>query len=287
MRTIFTLIILCFAGQCIAQQEVQFTMTWNNYSLLNPAATGLFNKHFASVCGRHQWVDFGGEPRMISAVYDFKWAKMNSGAGLNYVYEMLGFEINQKINFNYSYQLNFKNERILSSGIAFGLSRKCIDFSNFIALDPTDPLLASNSKKADFSFNLNYGVLYKTPHYVVGLSVTDLNQSQYESLSYRNKRHYFLSCTYNANVGKKFILRPNVFIKSDLSSTQYDINLLALYKKRYWAGLTYRRSDAIAIMAGMDIKGKYRIGYSYDITTSELKNYSKGSHEVVIAFMTD
>lgn len=287
MRIKIILVIFLFIGQSYAQQEPQFTMHWNNYSLYNPAATGLFNKHFASVCGRHQWTGFGGGPITVSAVYDFKWNKINSGIGINYVYNQLGFEKNNEINLNYSYQIDFKKDRVLNSGVSFGILKKSIDFSKFIYFDPNDPLLTANSVKTDYFFNINFGLIFKTPHFLFGLSTTQLNESESEKLNFKNNRHYHITSSYNTTVGKDFNIKPCIYIKSDLASTQFDINFITIYKKRFWAGLTYRETDAIAFMAGIDIKGKYRIGYSYDYTISKLANYSKGSHEIVLAFMTD
>ena len=58
------------------------------------------------------------------------------------------------------------------------------------------------------------------------------------------------------------------------------------YKKIIWTGLTYRKDDAIAFMGGVDIKGKYRIGYSYDYYIIQgFAGRAKGNHEIVMALM--
>ena len=285
MRYKFLFIIFFLIGQCYAQQEPHFTIFWNNYSLYNPAATGLFNKHFASLNGRLQWVNFNKAPKTISAVYDFKWEKINSGIGINYIYDQLGFEKNNKINLTYSYQFNLKKDRVLSSGVSFGILRKSIDYSKFITIDSNDPLLNSNTVQRDDLFNINFGLMFKSPHFLFGLSATQLNESESKILHLKNSRHYYFVCSYNTNAGKNFNIKPIILIKSDIVSTQYDINLLLTYKKRIWTGVSYRIDDAIAFMGGADIKGKYRIGYSYDYTISAFANYSNGSHEVVMALM--
>lgn len=283
---IFIAALSFFTLNSFAQQEAQFTMFWNNYSLINPGASGLFYKHYASLTGRHQWVDFGGEPMTISAVYDFRWDKRFSGIGVNYLYDQLGFEKNNKVNLNYAYQLKMKKNAILSLGVSFGMLRKSIDFSKFTPINPNDPLLNS-SPKADVLYDFNIGDIIKTPHFLIGLSATQLNESESKKLNYKNSRHYYFLCSYNSDIGKNLNLKPSVFIKTDFASTQYDINLVATLKKHYWAGVDYRHTDAVAFMAGIDIKGKYRIGYSYDHTISEMADYSKGSHEVVLALMVE
>jgi type IX secretion system PorP/SprF family membrane protein len=84
--------------------------------------------------------------------------------------------------------------------------------------------------------------------------------------------------------GRQVELLPSLLFKTDGVSWQTDLNLNARYKKRYWAGCSYRYQDAIVLMAGMELKSGLRLGYSYDITTSPLAKYSNGSHEVMVGY---
>jgi type IX secretion system PorP/SprF family membrane protein len=74
-----------------------------------------------------------------------------------------------------------------------------------------------------------------------------------------------------------------VFLKTDAASTQFDINVRALWKNMVWAGVSYRIDDALGVMAGVNIKS-FRVGYSYDVTTSGINNYSSGSHEIMLGY---
>jgi type IX secretion system PorP/SprF family membrane protein len=281
------IVFVGFIGQCFAQQEPLFTMYWNNYSLQNPAATGLFNKHFASVSARRQWVDFPGEPQVISAVYDYRLTKINSGIGINYFNDQLGLEKNNKINLNYSYHISFKKGGVLSTGIGVGVLQKTIDYSSFVFPTLTPDPLFPNSKETDNMLNINVGAMYKTNRFLLGFSSTQVNEAKSKKLNFKNSRHYFLTSSCKIALGRSFELKPSFYLRSDLSTTQADINVISMYKERFWLGLSYRSSDAVAAMAGVDIKGKYRIGYSYDYTTSKLRNYSSGSHEIILTLMLD
>jgi type IX secretion system PorP/SprF family membrane protein len=282
------LFISCFIAQSYAQQVPQFNMFWNNYSFYNPAATGLFYKHYAAVNARHQWIHFGCEPKTINAVYDFKWTKINSGIGINYLYDQLGFERNSEFTLNYSYQFDLKKDRVLSAGISFGFMGKQIDFSKLTALDPNDPLLYPLPlQSGDVLFNINIGTAFKTPHLFVGASVMQLNEYKSHMLNYKNIRHYFIACSYNTDIGEKFNIKPGIFVMSDKAITELNIDFITFYKKRIWAGLVFRETDAIGLMAGVDIKGKYRVGYSYYYLTSKASINSRSSHEVVLALMMD
>jgi type IX secretion system PorP/SprF family membrane protein len=64
---------------------------------------------------------------------------------------------------------------------------------------------------------------------------------------------------------------------------QIDLGARVFYKNKIWVGATYRTKDAIAAMLGYTHKENLTFGYSYDITTSNLKNYNNGTHELIIA----
>ena len=50
-----------------------------------------------------------------------------------------------------------------------------------------------------------------------------------------------------------------------------------------WIGATYRTEDAISLMVGYWMKKTFQFGYSYDLTTTGLRNYTSGTHEVMLA----
>ena len=60
-------------------------------------------------------------------------------------------------------------------------------------------------------------------------------------------------------------------------------------KVKHWrnwqasVGVSYRHQDAVMLIIGGQFKG-FRLGYSYDITTSILRKYSSGSHELTLGY---
>ena len=288
MRILFLLIIFCFFGKIQAQQEPQFTMYWNNYSLYNPAVSGLFNKHLGVISGRNQWVEFPGNPKTAIALYDLKLNLIHGGLGINYIYDQLGVEKSNRINLNYAFHLSLNESRVLSFGISGGIHSMTIDGSRFIAIDdPANDPAIPKGEVTETKFNSNFGLFYKTNHWKIGLSTTQLNKPVFKELNINKVRNYWLSCAYKYDIGQTFDIQPGILVKADLASTQVDFNTLLRYKKWYWMGLTYRINDALAFMEGVDIKGRYRVGYSYDYTISSLASHSKGSHEIILAVMLD
>ena len=68
------------------------------------------------------------------------------------------------------------------------------------------------------------------------------------------------------------------------SPFQYDLSANFLIAEKFWVGAMYRSGDAVGFNAQWIINKKLRFGYAYDITTTDLQNYSKGVHEVMITY---
>src|ERR1035437_181098 len=135
MRIILLFILSCIIIEVKAQQDPQLTMFWDNYSLINPAATGIFNKHFVSVCGRDQWVGFPGHPVTIYAVYDLKLNPIHGGIGINYTYDALGFQKNHIVNLNYAFHFEIMEKHTISLGISAGFINSSMDGTHWITSD--------------------------------------------------------------------------------------------------------------------------------------------------------
>ena len=50
-------------------------------------------------------------------------------------------------------------------------------------------------------------------------------------------------------------------------------------------GASYRFKDAVVLVAGVRVKNRLKLAYSYDIVTSPLRTYNSGSHEIILSFI--
>ena len=73
-----------------------------------------------------------------------------------------------------------------------------------------------------------------------------------------------------------------VLLKSDAKKSSVDINTRFILGSIGYAGLTYRTSDAVAVMLGFNPFPNFTVGYSYDLTLNKLSSISRGSHEILL-----
>ena len=82
-------------------------------------------------------------------------------------------------------------------------------------------------------------------------------------------------------------MNGNTFLKTDAASTQFDAQLwfggrdIGKVFEGAQIGVGYRIDDAVTVAAQFKLKW-FIVGYSYDITTSGINDYSSGSHEVYL-----
>ena len=79
-------------------------------------------------------------------------------------------------------------------------------------------------------------------------------------------------------------MNPSIYLKSDGSSSQLDINTNLLYNDKIWGGLSYRLDDGVVILAGLELMKDLRLGLAYDLVVSEI---SKNSFEVMLGYNFD
>lgn len=174
-------------------------------------------------------------------------------------------------------------------GAQVGFLDRSMDFSKFKLLDDGDPVFTSKGQESVFLTDFAGGLYYKIPNkFYAGVSAIKLSQANGSigSTEIQNKTSYYLMSGYNFAVSGNsgLVINPSVLIKTDWFSAQYDISTLLIFNEKYWGGLSYRVEDAVAIIIGAQIKD-FKIGYSYDVTTSKLSTAgSNGSHEVMIGY---
>ncbi|MFN4083157.1 MAG: type IX secretion system membrane protein PorP/SprF [Bacteroidia bacterium] len=290
-----------------AQQDAHFTQFMFNKLWLNPGFAGDNEKICATLLQRNQWVGFGGgsEPngpqgQRISrgATPENLIFSLNSrigekiGVGLLFYRDALGFEQTISVMPSISYRHMFPNQSVLSTGVTVGYMQKTLRGSELKALEPDDPLIPLGDVSGG-GLDINFGAYYTMPqlsifdNFYAGLSATHLNQSQIQYANYNkydNALHYYLMTGAEYVLNSELTLMPNILVKKDPAKIQADINCLVEWNQKIRGGLTWRPIDAISIILGYNFLSNFTVGYSYDLTTSKILNYSSGSHEIMLRY---
>lgn len=273
-----------------AQQDKLITHFIYDKMSINPGETGIDEGICATTIYRNQWDKVNGAPN--SAVLNIE-ANMNrffpGGLGLSFYHDAIGFTRQNNLLLNYSYPLEIPGAGKLGIGIGVGMIN--VGMNPSWVPPTTNP---DNSLPVGFSatnLDLNFGLYFKGDQdYYAGLSSTHLSQSLLsESVAgvaneYQTARHYYIMG------GKKFRdiaggdIDANVLMRTDLVKFSADINARYIWRNIAYGGLTYRTSDAVAIMLGWVPITNMTVGYSYDITTNKLSSVSRGSHEILLKY---
>jgi len=95
--------------------------------------------------------------------------------------------------------------------------------------------------------------------------------------------HYLLTAGYKYAVNEDLTIEPSVLIKYiSPVPLKIDATVRGIYREMIWAGVSWRNNDAWVAMLGYEWNEQVSIGYAFDFTTSNLQNYSNGTHELMI-----
>jgi len=298
-KRILFLALFIYGTSVLAQQDPQFSQNMHNRLFPNPGVAGMNDAICASLLYRQQWVGFDGNPETFLFAAHAPVRLLKGGIGLTLAQDQLGAEKNIAGKLSYSFHLPLGNSGgTLGIGAGLGFFNKVIGRSDWRATqgvdnDPSIP----QSEISQTKFDLDFGLYYKSPTLYFGLSSTHLTRSTFDDVdlaatpsrdfNFQLSRHYYIMAGYNYELNPNITLTPSTFIKTDGRITQVDLNVTALVNNLVWGGVTYRVQDAIIPMVGIYKEvggGDLKVGYSYDVTTSILRQYSSGSHEIYVGY---
>ena len=273
-----------------AQQDPQFTQYMFDRLSINPGVAGTNGSICVTALLRQQWTGFDGAPKTALFNAHMPINKISSGIGLSVFVDELGQQKNTLARLHYSFHRKV-GVGTLGIGVYGGLTSRSLG-NDWVSVDPVgDDNSIPDNGASDAGFDLGAGIYYTTNKFYAGISSTQLPETELEDVSVKNARHYYVLAGYDwaINGNQKYILQPSTLIKSDGASTQLDLTATFLYNKMVWLGVSFRTEDAIAPLVGYQHafkngRSSLRLGYSYDVTTSELSNYSSGSHEVMLNY---
>ncbi len=159
-----------------------------------------------------------------------------------------------------------------------------IDNKRGFVLDSKELKRGGRKQGIDFSG----GVLGYTKYFYVGLTAHHVTEPN-ESLILEDSK---LPVKYSIHAGatrdltkKKYSadqvkISPNILYRRQGTFEQLNLGLYII-KGPLWTGVWYRNNDSFIVLVGLHTK-RFKIGYSYDVTTSKLTLASGGSHEISI-----
>jgi len=289
MKNIFRIALLSLLTAPVFAQQLPFTSQYmfNDY-LMNPAVGGSLDYMPISTSIRSQWTGLDGAPKTQTLSAHKKFGE-RMGLGAFLFNDVTGPISEKGLQLSYAYHLPMANDAKISFGLGAMLFLHSIDV-NQLEFDEAEDQITQSLGGNSFSPDANFGILYYTDKYKVGISIPQLLQNSVYKNDENEKlnslvRHYYLHGEYIFNINDDFDVIPSTLIKYVTGApVQFDVNVRGLYKKKYWLGLSYRDRESVVALLGMEWKS-FRLGYSYDITLSDIKTYSSGSHELHLTYI--
>ncbi len=293
-------------------QDPQFTQFYANPLYLNPAFAGSARCPRVGINYRNQWPSLYKAYITSSASYDQHFDAINGGIGFLVYTDKAGEGTlnTTHISGMYAYQLNLNRKLSMRFGLQAAYMQKKLDFTKLTFGDMIDARFGfvydtqeqqPNDSKSFMDFSA--GVLMYSSKFYGGFAANHLTQPDEafivvgsSPLPMKMTAHIGallpLSGGYSGyrgviNKEEGTFISPNILYQQQGPFNQLNFGVYML-RAPVVGGLWYRgsfgkdpflSSDSFIALIGLQ-KGLFKIGYSYDVTVSQLSNATGGSHEV-------
>lgn len=302
--------LMSIGGRLSAQDPV-LSQFYSAPIMLNPAFTGTTNSPRISLNYRNQWASIFNAYTTYSVSYDQYIEDFRSGIGFNLLVDQAGDGIYKTAAFNviYSYRLGITDEIFIKGGIQAGLHQTSLDWDKLVFLDQLDPLdgqayLTEEDRPLELTkgaLDVSTGLLIYSPIFYGGISlhhvntpnqsILGTNEGLIDGLPMRLSLHGGAQISLSKNNKKKnpAFISPNIMYTKQRNFQQINLGTYVGMGPIFggvWYRHAFSNSDAAIFLLGFT-KGIFKLGYSYDLTVSQLSSESNGSHELSILFNLD
>ena len=276
--------------QVVAQQLPQYSNYMINDYVMNPAIGGTNSYFEGKSNNRYQWIGITDAPRTYIMSVNGPTKSQNVGLGGLLFTDIVGPTRRTGFYLSYAYHFKVAEKVKVSLGVSGGILQFMVDGSKISLRDPGD-LVLTNSVQQVILPDFGAGIyVYSTDHkWYAGVSVPQVLQNQIKfsdintASTSKLATHFYATAGYKFNLNDDFKIEPSTCIKYVTPAPlQFDLGLRAIYKDKIWIGGAFRYLDAISAMVGYTMQENITFAYSYDFTTTNIKKYSTGTHELMI-----
>ncbi len=289
--------ILLLPATTRAQHSIVYSQYLFNGLLINPAYAGSHVQFSGTLTYRNQWVNFPGAPETTTLGVHNSFRKGQVGVGLLVTSDRIGSYSNTGFFPSYAYAIKDGRGGVFSMGVQAGFNNFKADYGDLTLKtdhdnqgdDPTFSALMN-----EFKPNFGGGLFYYNKKMFAGFSVpTILTHASLFSgglAQLKTPRFYYLHVGLKLPLDprtKRVMLQPSLLVRAQEGTPlSMDYNLNVVFDELISIGSSFRSGDGAILLLNYKLSDKFYVGYSYDWTTSDIRRFSKGSHEIMINFRT-
>jgi len=322
MRKVLSVFLILFCQSLAWAQDPQFSQFYANPLYLNPAMAGGALATRVTANYRNQWPSLDAAYVTYSASIDTYFPRINSGIGFIVLRDQQAFARYNTIDVagQYSYQLQVGERVAVRAGVQFAYVNRSINYFGLTFGDqfdnrgflniPTGDALGQDGNPAALNYlNVSAGGMVYTSRSWLGLSAHNLNRPNQSFVGTASP----LPTRFTVHGGTKIPLDDNTrnglaenktapersispafLYRAQGKFDQFDVGMYLTYEpvvfglwyrglpiKRYEVGIN--NNDALIFLAGFKQEG-LSIGYSYDLTISNLGTSTGGAHEISVSY---
>ncbi|MFD0760646.1 type IX secretion system membrane protein PorP/SprF [Lutibacter aestuarii] len=273
-----------------AQQLPQFTQYMYNTISVNPAYAGSRDALSIVALNRNQWAGFDGGPQTQTLSIHSPLRNEKVGLGLSLINDKSGFENFTYVYADFSYTLQASDEVDVSFGLKGGLTyyKLAEELYNDTEVNQ-DPYFDERLNR--WNSNFGVGILFHSDKWYAGLSIPKLvnhdlhNDTEYAALE---TVHYYAIGGYVFDLNENLKLKPSFMTKYTKGAPlSLDLTANFLFNETFWLGGSYRfngEQRAFGALVDFQVSDQFRVGYTYEIPTGEIRPYTSGSHEILLMY---
>lgn len=264
--------IKLFALLCLVLiSNISFGQFLSNLSTLNPAMTGLEDKHFGQVIYSRPNIQGFNK---ITGLYNYSADNINSGFGILVSQDQHPWINSSQFGGSYQYTFNFSKNAKLSVGTS-------LRYSSLNTRGANEELFGWKKRE---SLMLNFGAAFDWKKLNVGVSSRNINLISNNNTNINSESNlkkgvfYYLSlhAWYNFEIGNNFILSPSIVTRGN-SSFNF-INVRGEHFNRFWWIAGYSPEDYVSIGAGVRVFDQLHVGYNLEFNVKlNSSNYHRFS----------
>lgn len=307
-RIIVILIILLGIGTSYAKaQDVSYSQTYEAPLYISPSFTGLTNGTRLGLNYRNQWPGIGNAFQSYALSADNFFENFNSGFGLLWQCDNQGkgLLVDNEVSILYAYEFSINQSLFVRPGLSFKFGQRKVDQSKMVSYTDITAdgqfVTGGSSMELERTHNARIdastGIMVYNDDFWLGIAFDHLMQP---NVSFTDTKHYLKMKT-TLYAGYRFTYEPSYRGSEPKTVTlamnykhQYSYNQLEIGAFWYYSpieiGVSYRglffniaeeisNRDAIIPTLGVNI-GPLRVGYSYDMSISDLSSFGNGAHEI-------